>query len=145
MDYLIFFFLQFLPDLSEDTSTSHIFQVLNELIQYFLVFSLLVLILSIFFLKRSKIGARSRNHGEIANITNISAVGIIFRYLTMLTFGHLIRSITFPLTSLPGKFQIHLESILLEDSSNSSAHVMIYVIKSVCLLTYFIILNLNRI
>jgi len=93
---------EFLPDLSQDTKTSKIFRTLNELIQYFLVFSLIAVILSIFFLKRSKVGSRSRKHGEIANITNISAVGITFRYLTMMTIGHLLRSLTYPLTSLPG-------------------------------------------
>ena len=60
--------------------------------------------LGVFFLKRSKIGSRSTTYGEIANITNISAVGIIFRYCTMMTLGHLFRTITFLLTSLPGKF-----------------------------------------
>ena len=84
------------------TKTSNIFRTLNEFIQYFLVLSLLTVILSVFFLKRSKVGSRSRKHGEIANITNISAVGITFRYLTMMTIGHLLRSITYPLTSLPG-------------------------------------------
>ena len=75
---------------------------MNEFIQYFLVLALLSVILSVFFLKRSKIGLKSGKHGEIANITNISAVGILFRYLTMMTLGHLMRSITYPLTSLPG-------------------------------------------
>ena len=65
------------------------------------------MILSIFFLKRSKVGSRSRKHGEIANITNISAVGITFRYLTMMTIGHLLRSLTYPLTSLPGKYHTY--------------------------------------
>ena len=98
-----FFKFQLLPDLSQDTKTSRIFLQLNEIIQYFLVFSLISVILSILFLKRSKLGLRSRKHGEIANLTNISAIGILFRYMTMMVLGHLLRSLTYPLTSLPGK------------------------------------------
>ena len=79
----------------------HIF---NESIQYVLGLFGLLVAFSVFFLKRSKIGSRSTTNGEIANITNISAVGIIFRYCTMMTLGHLLRAITYPLTSLPGKF-----------------------------------------
>jgi len=93
---------ELLPDLSQDTKTSRIFLQLNEIIQYFLVFSLISVILSILFLKRSKLGLRSRKHGEIANLTNISAIGILFRYMTMMVLGHLLRSLTYPLTSLPG-------------------------------------------
>jgi len=93
---------ELLPDLSQDTKTSRIFLLLNELIQYFLVFSLISVILSVFFLKRSKLGLKSKKHGEIANLTNISAVGILFRYMTMMVLGHALRSMTYPLTSLPG-------------------------------------------
>ena len=105
LEYIIsvFFKFQLLPDLSQDTKTSRTFLLLNEAIQYFLIFSLISVILSILFLKRSKLGVRSRKHGEIANLTNISAIGIMFRYMTMMVLGHALRSLTYPLTSLPGK------------------------------------------
>ena len=81
------------------------------------------MILSVFFLKRSKVGSKSKKHGEIANITNISAVGITFRYLTMMTIGHLLRSITYPLTSLPGKYPISCSRA--ENDSVSKKHCFI--------------------
>ena len=101
---MIIFPLQLLPNLSEDTRTSHILHIFNESIQYVLGFFGLLVTFGVFFLKRSKIGTRSTIYGEIANITNISVVGIIFRYCTMMTLGHLVRAITYTLTSLPGKF-----------------------------------------
>ena len=75
---------------------------MNELANSFLVTAMVTLVISILFLKRSKMGQKSRKPGEIANITNISSIGMLFRFLTMMVVGHFFRVLTYPLTSLPG-------------------------------------------
>jgi len=89
---------QVLPDLSQNK----IFLRMNELANSFLVTAMVTLIISILFLKRNKMGQKSRKPGEIANMTNISSIGMLFRFLTMMVVGHFFRVLTYPLTSLPG-------------------------------------------
>ena len=53
-------------------------------------------------------GQKSTKSGEIANITNVSSIGLLFRFLTMMVIGHFFRVLTYPLTSLPGPAKVCL-------------------------------------
>ena len=87
---------------------------MNELINSFLVTAIVTMIVSILFLKRNQMGPKSKRPGEIANINNISSIGMLTRFLTMMVVGHFFRVLTYPLTSLPGPAK-HCTNYTLEE------------------------------
>ena len=111
-----------LPDLSQNK----IFLKANELTNSFLVTAMVTLIISILFLKRSKMGQKSTKSGEIANITNVSSIGLLFRFLTMMVIGHFFRVLTYPLTSLPGPAKVCLISYQLIIRSSLSEVILYF-------------------
>ena len=98
---------------------------MNELINSFLVTAMVTMIVSALFLKRNKMGQKSRRPGEIANINNISSIGMLTRFLTMMVVGHFFRVLTYPLTSLPGPAK-HCTNYTLEAINRPTALREIY-------------------